>query len=438
MHTLICDLDQRERDALDLPETPDVIVGREALEASAPCRGCFRCWTETPGRCVMRDRLQDLGALLGATDRLDIISASCFGGYSPLVKRALDRALPYLHPNFRIVDGQMHHRLRYPQSLRQRIWLYGTRDDGERTTFLGIARANEVNLGTQVEGIWFPERARDAGRPDGALGALGVGSPVTDAPVLGAPGAPQRIALINASPKAADSATEHLLADFVDALGAYACLSGSPVPKIIDAHCTLRGELSAPNARKGGVDLSSCEAIVIGYPLYVDALPAHLAAWLERAAREGALASGTKLYAICNLGSYEAEQALSSLGILRGFCHAAGVSWCGGLAIGGGGMIVPFAHSPRMGGMRRARSEGIDALIAAVRMGLTVQDANERFGREACGLDPSAILARCPTPRAIYKLAAEALWRKLARANHADLDAQPRCDFGSDGGNSSS
>lgn len=438
MHTLICDLDQRERDALDLPETPDVIVGREVLEASAPCRGCFRCWTETPGRCVMRDRLQDLGGLLGTTDRLDIISASCFGGYSPLVKRALDRALPYLHPNFRIVDGQMHHRLRYPQSLRQRIWLYGARDDDERTTFLGVARTNEVNLGAQVEGIWFPERACDAGRPDGALSAPDADGPVADAPVPRAPGAPQSIALINASPKTAESATEHLLADFADALGAYACLSSSPVPKIINARCTLRGELSAPDVHKGGIDLDSCEAVVIGYPLYFDALPAHLAAWLERAAREGALAPGTKLYAICNLGFYEAEQGLSSFGILRGFCRAAGVSWCGGLAIGGGGMIVPFAYSPRMGGMRRARSEGIDALIAAVRTGLTVQDANERFGRETCDLDPSAILARCPTPRTIYKLIAETQWRKLARANHADLDAQPRCDFGSGSGNSSS
>lgn len=437
MHTLICDLDQRERNALDLPETPDVIIGREVLEASAPCRGCFRCWTETPGRCVMRDRLQDLGALLGATDRLDIISASCFGGYSPLVKRALDRALPYLHPNFRIVDGQMHHRLRYPRSLRQRIWLYGTRGDDERATFLGIARANEVNLGAQVEGIWFPERACDAGRPDGALSALDVGSPVADAPAPGAPGAPQSIALINASPNTANSATEHLLADFADALCAYARLSSSPVPKIIDAHCTLRGELSAPDAREGSVDLGPCEAVVIGYPLYNDALPAHLAAWLERAAREGALAPGAKLYAICNLGFYEAEQALFSFGILRGFCRAASVSWCGGLAIGGGGMIAPFANSPRMGGMRRAHSEGIDALIAAVRMGLTVQDANERFGREACGLDPSAILARCPVPRAIYKLAAEMQWHRLARANHADLDAQPGYDFGAHGGNSS-
>ena len=62
-----------------------------------------------------------------------------------------------------------------------------------------------------------------------------------------------------------------------------------------------------------------------------------------------------------------------------------------------------------MGWARRAVSEAVDRLIAAMRSG------------SAAGFDG----VRQGVPRQAYRRAAEKCWRDLARANGVDLDARP-------------
>ncbi len=442
MRVLICDLDRRQREASRLDAAYGAVFGREELESAHSCIGCFGCWVKTPGRCVIDDALGDLAPALGAADGLDIVSESRFGGYGALVKRALDRSLGYLHPDFRIAEGAMHHRPRYDRPLSVRIWLYGTSTERERATFMRLAAANAVNLNARIEGIWFPASAVDAGRadalenrwppspdaarsgmreaPSGPGAACGGAQDVPPGPAAAHRRAPERIALIDASPKATGSATECLLDDFADALAAYARLSRAAVPAMDRLSCTAGGAL----AGRDETDLSACDALVIGYPLYFDALPSHLVALLDRIAGSRSLAPATRVYAIVNLGFYEAEQGVLSFELMRGFCRDAGALWCGGLAAGGGGMIVPTRDSPRMGSARRARSQAIDALIAAVRLGATVSDARERTrDRRRDGTD--TILARCPIPRFCYRLAAELGWRRMAHASGVRLSDRP-------------
>ena len=77
------------------------------------CMGCFGCWTRTPGECVIKDGYERVGAKIGHADELVLVSRCCFGSVSPFVKTCLDRAISYVHPDFRIVGGEMHHRQRY-------------------------------------------------------------------------------------------------------------------------------------------------------------------------------------------------------------------------------------------------------------------------------------------------------------------------------------
>ncbi len=381
MRTVICDLDEATRAGLGLDERCDVIVGREQIEASRACTGCFRCWTRTPGRCVLQDGLTDLGPLLGATDELWIVGENTFGGYGGLVKRALERGLPYLHPNFRIVGGQMHHRPRYPRTFAERIWLYGPSTARERACFGRLAMANAVNQGANLQGVWFPTDLR--------AGGLGERSdkPTPEPERLPTPlGVPRHVALLNASPRAERSATHALLSDFWEALGVYA---GESAPILLHENA-----------------LAQADTLILGYPLYADAPPSGLMERLERWSREHTLAPGTRVYAISNLGFYEADQILPSFAVLENFCRATGSAWCGGLAVGGGGMVLSTARMARMGRMRRPRSEAIDQLIFAVLAGQSLD---------------SALEARCPMPRLAYKLVAEAGWRKA----HVNLNAQP-------------
>ena len=79
------------------------------------------------------------------------------------------------------------------------------------------------------------------------------------------------------------------------------------------------------------------DAVVISAPLYVDAAPAHVAAFLEQAQQRcKETPCRFTLYAISNCGFPEGHQNELHLRIYEAWCRCAGVSWGGGLGIGGG------------------------------------------------------------------------------------------------------
>ena len=54
------------------------------------CMGCFGCWIKTPGKCVINDDYQNMGALFGEAENVIVISRCFYGGYSPFVKNVMD------------------------------------------------------------------------------------------------------------------------------------------------------------------------------------------------------------------------------------------------------------------------------------------------------------------------------------------------------------
>ena len=77
-----------------------------------PCIGCFGCWVKTPGQCVMHDGYENTGMYMSKCTELILISQCCYGGVSPFVKTVQDRAISYIHPDFVIRKGEMHHKRR--------------------------------------------------------------------------------------------------------------------------------------------------------------------------------------------------------------------------------------------------------------------------------------------------------------------------------------
>ena len=91
-----------------------------------PCRGCFACWTATPGRCVIED---DMPPLLTAFRSADLVIWSfplyCFGMPSDM-KAFTDRLMPNNLPFFTATDkGGTRHPKRY-DAARQRHVLIST------------------------------------------------------------------------------------------------------------------------------------------------------------------------------------------------------------------------------------------------------------------------------------------------------------------------
>lgn len=101
------------------------------------------------------------------------------------------------------------------------------------------------------------------------------------------------------------------------------------------------------------------------------------------------------LYAIACADEHGFIQARMALEHLSSACRAEDVPWGGGIAVGGGLLVSASVRSPRMGRMRRRRSEAIDMLIAAIRSSCGVSTLPNQNSSDL-------IIAPCPVPRFLY------------------------------------
>lgn len=111
------------------------------------CIGCFGCWVKTPGQCVIKDRCDVITSYIPKCDEIVIISPILYGGYSERIKAVLERANGYILPYFRIVNDQMHHKMRYNNPFKLNVYFYGECYENEKHIAKRLVKANAVNLG---------------------------------------------------------------------------------------------------------------------------------------------------------------------------------------------------------------------------------------------------------------------------------------------------
>ena len=140
-----------------LPDTSGFSV-IDANKKAACCQGCFRCWLASPGQCMMKDDLQTVSSQIGSCEKVIIFSRCCCGGFSPCVKRALDRAISLSLPFFTYRSGRVHHPLRYQNRPTLTVCFYGTVTDFERETAARLVEANRVNMGFSPAQAFFAEK----------------------------------------------------------------------------------------------------------------------------------------------------------------------------------------------------------------------------------------------------------------------------------------
>ena len=141
-------------DGWHLPENWLVV---DAKAKAAPCQGCFGCWMKTPGTCVLKDGLQHLGSVIAQSHELILASRCCYGGFSPEVKRAMDRSISDSLPFFTYRGGKLHHILRDHRAPALTVCFYGPMTDFERETAERMAQANRVNMGSPSLRLLFAE-----------------------------------------------------------------------------------------------------------------------------------------------------------------------------------------------------------------------------------------------------------------------------------------
>lgn len=123
-----------------------------------PCIGCFNCWIQTPGKCIIKDDYAELPKYILQNDIYITISTIKYGCYSPYIKNVIDRSIGFLLPFFRTVNGEIHHSIRYDRTPKLVYIAYGNDiNDDEKITFKNLVAANVVNFGADEYDIFFAE-----------------------------------------------------------------------------------------------------------------------------------------------------------------------------------------------------------------------------------------------------------------------------------------
>ena len=92
-------------------ETENVLLARKKI---GHCIGCFTCWTKTPGKCVIKDDMEDLLKKYMGSDIAIMASPLYVDHVTGIMKDFMDRMLPLVCPQFEMGDaGQTRHVSRF-------------------------------------------------------------------------------------------------------------------------------------------------------------------------------------------------------------------------------------------------------------------------------------------------------------------------------------
>ncbi len=145
-----------------------------------PCQGCFGCWVKTPGICLMDDDGREVAKKAVQSDLMVFLTPVTFGGYSSVLKRAVDRLMQIILPFFMKINGEVHHKpryARYPCLVGLGV-LSKPDEEGERIFKTLVAR-NAVNLHSPLSagGVIIRDYPRETIRRE--VNALFTGAGVT-------------------------------------------------------------------------------------------------------------------------------------------------------------------------------------------------------------------------------------------------------------------
>jgi len=129
----------------------------------AYCTGCFGCWVQTPGECVIKDYEETIVKKMVHSDLIIYITPIVFGGYSSILKKALDRQISRVLPYFTKIEGEVHHKKRYEkdQSLLS-IGILDKLDAEKEEVFKTLVARNSINMWSPYQRAIIYTRGQDS------------------------------------------------------------------------------------------------------------------------------------------------------------------------------------------------------------------------------------------------------------------------------------
>ncbi len=124
-----------------------------------PCRGCFTCWTKTPGECIQEDDMKSLIPIVAQSDILTLATPVYVDGMTGPMKTFLDRLIPLLKGRVELRDDHIRHLVR-DEVKRGKVMLLSASGFAELDNFdplVAHVKAASRNLGREYAGeILFP------------------------------------------------------------------------------------------------------------------------------------------------------------------------------------------------------------------------------------------------------------------------------------------
>lgn len=196
-----------------------------------------------------------------------------------------------------------------------------------------------------------------------------------------------------------------LLDDFTDALAAYTRISARQNGTVVVAPRFVRVRPEAghrlPATLESGC-LAGCDVVICAAYCTTGA-PDAVATFCEAlqdgsAAANDAVRSGTPIGMLAAGNAHDGSDAREVVARAASACQSAGHPWIGGVIVTDGALLPRLMRTPRLGAWRRGVSEAVDCLVAAVRLGRSLDEVEDIMGAGAENLDarhraPSVIVA---------------------------------------------
>ncbi len=234
------------------------------------CVGCWGCWVKTPGECQARDASHDIDRTAIQADFLLWAAPLKMGFPAELLKRAMDKFLPLIHPYIEIDQSESHHLKRYPRYPRLGLLLEpeASTDDEDMRILTAIHCRTALNFKTRLEfcqttGQPVEEVARRISLDNAQALPLPGRLPATRGESIQPP---TRLTLFNGSPRGAKGNTPIFLRELAAGFGS---------PSQIHHLVRMRETDQMVQA------FAAAQCVVIGFPLYTDSMPAVVKHFIE-------------------------------------------------------------------------------------------------------------------------------------------------------------
>jgi len=234
------------------------------------CVGCWGCWVKTPGECVNHDASLEMdGAVINA-DFVLWAAPLKMGFPSELLKRALDKHLPLIHPYMEVDQGEAHHLHRYQHSPRVGLLLEKepTTDESDLQIVTDIHCRTALNFKTRLEFSLTTETPvaemtqRITSKAHSLL-PLPRHLPATIGTTIIPPA---QLTLFNGSPRGRKGNTPLFLREISSGFGGPS-----------EIHHLIR--LKATNQMVQA--FADAECVILGFPLYTDSMPGMVKHFIE-------------------------------------------------------------------------------------------------------------------------------------------------------------